>query len=582
MGKTKKNKRAQSFIQLGLFIGVLIFLNILANARIGGRSLYAKLDLTEEKRFTLTSATRDLLNEVDDVVFVRILLDGELPAGFKRLQTATREMLEDFRGRSGYVEYEFEDPNVGTTEQVNQRRQELAKYGIGPTRLQVENPDGRSVQYIYPYAVFEYKMRPPVAINLLENEIPGIPPEVVLNNSVSLLEYKLANAIQKLMNAANRKIILFTEGQGELAAAQTTDLERSLNAFYDTGRLDLDSVYAVSDEVSCLIIAKPMQRFSEKNRFKIDQYIMKGGKVMWLLDYLKVDLDSLYGRGRFMVQPYDLNLDDLLFKYGVRIENNMVLDVQSSKIELVVGEMGGAPQFEKFPYPYHPVLTFGPKDHPIVKNLGPVNVFYPSTIDTTVRTRTAVEETVLLRTSPYSRYQRSPVEIGFDFLRQPMDNSKFNKPRQPVGVLLEGVFPSFYQNRIPRDMAQTLERINEPFRKESEPTKMIIVTDGDLAKDPIVPGDPSYHPLGYNRFDNYTFANKDFLINSIEYLLDDRGLIAARNRDVKLRLLDTVKAKAEKTKWQLINIVLPLFFLIAFGLAYSYWRRRKYGATNVD
>ena len=577
MGKTnKKSKQAQSLLQLGLFIGVIIFLNILANARIGGKPMYVKIDLTEEKRFTLTDATKDLIGEIDDVVFVRILLDGELPAGFKRLQSATREMLEDFRGQNPYIEYEFDDPNVGTTEEINQRRNDLAKSGIGPTRLRVANADGSSVQYIYPYAIFEYKMRPPVAINLLENEVPGVPEEVILNKSVNLLEYKLANAIQKLVTATDRPAILFTEGQGELTSRQTSDLERSLNAFYDTGRLNLDSIYAISAEAACLIVAKPTQPFSDRDKFIIDQYVMKGGKVFWLLDYLNVDLDSLYGRGSFTVIPHELNLDDLLFEYGIRIENNLVLDMQSSQIELVIGNMGGAPQFEKFPYPYHPVIASGPDDHPIVRNLGPVNLFYPSSIDTTVRTKTPVKETILLKTSPLSRYQRSPLELNFDFLRYDLDPSKFNKPNQPVGVLMEGVFTSLHENRITPPMRQMLEQINEPFRKVSEETKMIVVTDGDLAKDPFVPGDPSYHPLGYNRFDDYTFANKDFLVNCIEYLLDNRGLINARNRDVKLRLLNTVKADEERTKWQLINIVLPLVFLGVFGLLYHYWRRRKY------
>lgn len=579
MSKTKKySKQVQSFIQLGLFIGVVIFLNILANARIGGRPLYTKIDLTEEKRFTLTDATQELIREVDDVVFVRILLDGDLPAGFKRLRTATREMLEDFRGINPYIEYEFDDPNVGTTEQINQRRDDLAKRGIGPTRLRVENADGSSIQYIYPYAIFEYKMRPPVAINLLENEVPGVPQEVVLNNSVSLLEYKLANAVQKLLTATNRPAILFTEGQGELTARQTSDLERSLSAFYDTGRLNLDSIYTISKEAACLIVAKPTRPFSERDKFILDQYVMKGGKVLWLLDYLNVDLDSLYGRGSYLVMPRELNLDDLFFEYGIRLENDLVLDMQCSQIELVVGSMGGAPQFEKFRYPYHPVITSGPDAHPIVRNLGPVNLFYPSSIDTTVRTKTPVRETVLLTSSPYSRYQRSPVEIDFDFLRYDLDPSKFNKPNLAVGVLMEGIFPSFNENRITQSMREMLEQINEPFRKISEETKMIVVTDGDLAKDPVVPGDPSYHPLGYNRFDNYTFANKDFLINCIEYLLDDRGLLNARNRNVKLRLLNTVKAEEERAKWQLINILTPLAFLGLFGFFYNYWRRRKYAS----
>lgn len=566
-----------------LFVGILLFINILANARFGGRSLYTYFDLTEEKRFTLTQGTQNLLAELDDVVYVNILLEGEFPAGFKRLQTSVREILDDFRAESGYVEFSFEDPNIGTKEEINDRRKTLADINVRPTTLNLGDADSREQRLIYPYAIFYYKGRQ-MPVNFLENEVPGVPTEVILNNSIGLLEYKFANAIQKLQLGVEKPVIFFTTGHGELEPAETADLERAIRPFYNTGRLYLDSVVSISEEVSALVVAKPRFSFSEKDKFKIDQYVMKGGKVLWLLDRMRADLDSLLGRREYLATTYsedNLNLEDLLFKYGARIVPNLVLDVQCTKIELAVGQVGQAAQFDKFNYPYHPVVV-PVSDHPVVKSLGPLNLLYPSTIDTTVRTKTPVEKTVLLQSSPYSRFQMQPIALNFEILRYPLDPTKFNKPAQPLAVLLEGTFTSMYENRVTQELLDGLQQLNETFRTESTPTKMIVVADGDVAKDPIVPGAKTYYPLGYNRFENYTFANKDFLVNAIEYLLDDKGVIEARAKDVRLRLLDTVKAQDERTYWQLFNIGIPLLFLTLFGIGYNWWRRRRFGKSKAS
>ncbi|MCH2084595.1 MAG: gliding motility-associated ABC transporter substrate-binding protein GldG [Saprospiraceae bacterium] len=578
MSKDKKsNRRFQSVIQLGLFIGIILFINILANVRFGNMALYTTLDLTEEGRFTLTEGTRNLLQDLDEVVYVNILLEGDFPAGFKRLQRSTQEVLDDFRGESGLIEYAFEDPAQGTIQEINDRRKKLAEIGVIPVQVSIYDKQEASKKVIYPFAILYYKGRS-ISVNLLENETPGVPPEVTLNQSIALLEYKMANAIQKLQQDVNRPIIMYTSGHGELGQPETADLDRTLNAFYNLGRLNLDSIVSISDEVSALIVAKPRGSFTEKDKFKIDQYVMRGGKVLWMIDRMRADLDSLLGRREYLAVEYsedNFNLEDLLFRYGVRMEPNLLLDMRNSKIELAVGKVGNSAQFEKFAYPYHPILV--PKnDHPIVKSLGPVNVFYPSTIDTAVRTKTAVDKTVLLETSEYTRYQLTPVALDFNFLRYPLDPKKFNQKPQPVAVLMEGIFPSMYENRVSEEMLSGLEELGETFNTKSEPTRMIVVSDGDLAKDPIVPGRQEYFPLGYNRFENFTFANKDFIVNAIEYLLDDNGVIEARAKEVKLRLLDVVRAEKEQTYWQFFNIGLPLLFLGIFGAAYTFWRRRKY------
>lgn len=571
MSKIFRNK-VQTLLQLGLLTIAVILVNILANARFGDKALYGHIDLTEEKRFTLTSGSKQLLREVDDVIFVRVLLDGEFPAGFKRLQNATRDMLAKFRSENSLVEYEFEDPAAGTNNEVSERRKQLAEDGIRPINLRLKDRQGTSERLIYPYAVFYYKGRN-IVVNLLENEVPGVPPEVILNNAVELLEYKFANAIQKLRITA-KPIIVFSTGNGELEPLETADLEKSLRPYYDTGRLNLDSMSSVPQEVAALVIAKPRYPFSEKSKFKLDQYVMNGGKVLWLIDALRIDMDSLRTRERYLATEYTLNLDDLLFQYGARLKTNLVLDYRSTGIQLVTGIVGNAPQFDYFKYPYH-VVALPSVNHPIVKSLDGVNLQYVGTIDT-IKTKTPVKKTVLLESSQRSMLQYSPVTMDFEFLRYDLDSSKFNKQNLPMALLLEGTFSSLYENRMEQDMLNMLQQIGKPYRAESLPTRMIVVADGDVAKNKINIEKQSYSPLGYNEVDRYLFANKDFVINSLEYLLDEQGVAEARGREVKLRMLDTVQAQEEKTKWRLINIALPLALLALFGWVFQWWRKRRW------
>ena len=441
-------KQAQAIVQLLSLLGILVALNYAGNSRLGKTPLYGQLDLTEEKRFTLSPATRNMLYQLEDAVDVAILLEGDFPAGFKRLQTAAVELIEDFQAISPYIQYRFDNPNEGDTEQINQRREELAKDNILPTRLTVNSNNERSQQYIYPWAVFYYKGRS-LKVNLLENDIPGQDQELVLNNSVALLEYKFANAIQKLQTVL-RPVVAFTSGHGELNPLETADLEKSLREHYDTGRLNLDSTVAISTDLDVLVVAKPQTAFSEKDKFKIDQYIMNGGKVLWLIDRINVSLDSLRGK-EYMPLDYETDLEDLFFNYGFRIQPNLVLDLQNSRIPLATSMMGNQPQFEYFSYPYHLVVT--PKgSHAISRGVGPVNLLYSSSIDTTVQVKTPIRKTVLLESTAKTMLQYLPLEMNFRFLEYEPDTERYNKSVQPLALLLEGVFPSLYRNRVTESM----------------------------------------------------------------------------------------------------------------------------------
>ncbi len=568
------NRRTQTLLQFSLGLAVVLLLNIVANSRMGGRPLYGALDLTEEKRYTLTSGTKQLLENQEDIIFVRVLLDGEFPAGFKRLQEAAREMLEDFRSVSPYIEYEFYNPNEGSVDEINQRREQYKEDGILPVNLRVKGVEGTSTTSIFPYAIF-YKGERSIPVNILENEVPGVPSDVVLNNAVALLEYKFANAIQKL-NQSYKEVIAFSSGQGELPPIKTADLEKELRNYYEVGRLELDSVAVIPQEIAALVVAKPTQPFTDKNKFKIDQYVMNGGKVVWMLDRVAVDLDSLQGRPEFYPATYDLNIDDLLFRYGVRLNDDLVQDLRCSRIPLATGVLGNAPQFDLFRYPYH-VLALPQTNHPVVRSLEAVNFYYPSSIDLSPRTKTPIDKTILLMSSDAARYQKLPVGLDFDFLRYDLDPSKFQRDSLVMAVLLEGTFPSMYENRLSEDNLAVLQQIGVEYKSQSVPNSMIVISDGDVAANPVRP-DGSVLPLGLNVYEKYQFSNKDFLINSLEYLLDQGGIIQARGKEVRLRMLNNERAEAEASFWRILNIGLPVVLLLLFGFVYFLLRRRKYAA----
>ena len=537
--------------------------------------LPGRLDLTEEGRFTLTEATEEVVENIQDPLLVEVLLEGEFPAGFQRLRSSVEELLRDLSDINGRLEYTFTDPNDGDIAEVNKNRELLAKQGINPINFQVRDADGQSDRLLYPYAVVTYRDQTSL-VNLLENNIPGQSPEVALNNSVSLLEYKIANAIQKLQRR-RKPLIAFTTGHGELTELQTRDLARTLSPYYDVARINLDTMGGFGPEqLGALLVAKPLLPFTEREKFIIDQYVMRGGRVIWMVEKLRVNLDSLRVRpGSFIPPDSDLNLDDLLFRYGFRVEPNLVLDAQSTRVPLVVGQVGNAPQFDLRPWPYHVLANPNPA-HPITRALQPVNLFFASEIDTTVRTKTSIDNTVLLATTGNSTVRLSPVRVDLESARYDLKPDDFTGGPYPLAVLAEGVFPSLYENKLGSDFAAALAEIGQDFIAESAPTKMIVITDGDVAKNQIDPVRNAFKPLGLNPFDQYVFDNKDFLVNAIEYLFDTDGIVAARNREVKLRLLDAARARAEERYWQTLNVVAPLVLLALFGVAYNYLRRRRF------
>lgn len=557
----------RSLIKLGLVVGIAIFLNIL------GSAFFTHIDLTEEKRFTLAEPTLQMLqalNSTENVAYVEVLLEGEFPAGFKRLQRSVEELLDDFRSQSGgKIEYTFTDPNQGTTETVNARRNELREQGVVPTNLRIQETDGTSEKFIYPYARISYKSRT-AWVDLLDEDAPGNTPDEQLNHSISKLEYQFANAIHRLQ-IGTREIVAFTHGHGELNEYERADLVKNLRAYYEVGTFTLDSASVIPQNVKVLIVAKPKAPFSDRDKFLLDQYVMNGGKVIWLIDRLNVELDSMRSTGNYVARDYNLDLDGMLFKYGARVNPDLVLDMQSSRIPMVIDPSGNQ---ELFVWPYFPIV-FPNIDHPMVKSLDGVNMFFPSSIDT-IKTKTDVKKTILLTTSENGRMQPNITRLNFEILRYDLDPAQFKKPNIPLAVLLEGEFPSFFENKVTEDMKATLAQINQEFKPVSVPTKMLVVSDGDIARNSVDPATGSPRPLGENRYERYIFANKDFLLNAIEYMRDESGIIEARSKEVKLRLLNTQRAKDESGLWQLLNIGLPLLILALFGLVYNLVRSWRF------
>lgn len=552
------SKKAGDLLLVANGIGLVVLLNSLA-------ALYFfRIDLTEEKRYTIKPQTKELLRNLEDEVFVEVFLEGDLNPGFKRFQKSVYETLEEFRIYShNKVKFVFTDPAQAQGQKArNEFMSDLAAKGITPMNV-IENENGQRVEkFIFPGALVSYEGFETGVMLLKGNRAQSA--QEVLNESIEGTEYELANAIYKLSNN-NRKKIGLLRGHGELDSLQIASFNNSLLEQYDVFKVDLSKKQKVNG-YHLLIAAKPKFQFSEADKYKIDQYIMHGGKVLFLLDRLEANMDSA-SRNDYFAFPYNLNLDDQLFKYGVRINPDLVEDRVSGKYPIVVGTAGNRPQIMQLEWPFFPLVNQY-ADHPITRNLDASMAKFASSIDTVKSI--GVKKTPLLFSSPYSRKMVAPVKVGVDDLRRQLKEGNFNDGKIPLAYLLEGKFTSIYKNRFRPEGADP-----SGFLEASLPTKIIVVADGDIVRNDVNPRDGKPQMLGYDPFTKYTFANQDLLMNMVAYLTDEGGLINARNKEVKIRPLDKEKIK-ERSFWQVINIGLPLLALLVFGIARTYFRRIKY------
>ncbi len=540
-----------------ILIIALILVNFLAT------KAYKRFDLTKDKRYTLSEITHNILKNIDDPAVITVYLEGDFPSEFKRLQTETKQHLEELKTINKHIKFRFIEPL--------DRAEELIKQGLQPSRLSVQEGGKISEAVIFPWATIEYNNKIE-NISLLANQTTGSQEEQ-LQNSIQNLEYTFVNAIHKISAEKKQKIAIL-RGNGELDDIYLVGFLRQLRQYYKLAPFTLDSVSKNPQktlqqltEYSLIIIAKPSEKFTEQEKFTLDQYIMNGGKSLWLIDNINAELDSLMQTGETLAFNRDLNLTDQLFSYGIRINYDLIKDIQSSTIRLASGNTGNQTQYQDFPWHYN-LLVMPKGNHPITSNIGQVSLRFSSTIDTL---KNAIDKTILLQSSEYSKPLGTPRLISLNEVAKKPSQKDYNNGNQTLGILLEGEFSSAYANRI-KPFETSL------YKGKSNPNKMIIIADGDIIANQIFQGQPL--DLGLDKWTKIRYDNALFLMNTINYMLNDSGLLKLRSKSIQLQFLDKQKAFKERTYWQLLNVAFPLIILAIFGFLYNYLRKRKFGTLQ--
>jgi ABC-2 type transport system permease protein len=564
---TLKNKILTRF---ALVIGILVLINIVSTR------LHKRLDVTAEQRFSLSESTKKMLKGLKEDVVIEVYLKGSLPAGFERLREGTMDVLQEFKEYGGNrIKFSFINPIEGKNDAEKQAiYQTLSAKGINPVNLKIQRDedDGYSEKIIFPSANIAYNQKEN-SISLLESHM-SMTPDEKLNYAQSLLEYKFASAIKQLILPGKKKVA-YVVGDGQMIGVNTIDMLSTLEKYYDVDTLDLNQNIEISKVYSAAIICKPNLTFDERNKFKLDQYIMQGGHVLWLLDQLRMELDSLKTSDATMAVDYNLNLDDMLFKYGVRINPDLIEDyMQSNPIPVTVGQVGDQPDIRKLPWMYFP-FSIPTSKHPIVNNMDAIMFSNVSSLDTVANPE--IKKTILLTTSERSRRVPSPVRISLSSLKFKPQPEMFKEKNIPMAVLLEGKFSSVFANRVdPNFLKVYTDSLKKDYAIEcAQPNKMIVVSDGDVFLNDF---SQNRGPMecGYYKITDQFFANKIFILNCMEYLTDDFGLLEARNKTLQLRLMDGVRIKEEQLLWQIINIALPIGIVLFFASGYFFFRRKKY------
>ena len=535
--------------RITLFIGILVGINVIA------AFMFFRWDLTQEKRYTISDATKKLLQNLDHQVVIKVYLTGDFPAGFERLERAIQETLESFVDEGGSnVAYHFIEP---TDPKLQEK---LIEKGLIPTNLFANEEGKRTERLVFPGAVLVYEGKE-YPVQLLKGN-KSATPEQQLNQSYEGVEFELASAIRRLAQKDRKRIGILVR-HTKVPPPRFSDFLANLQQNYD---LYFDVQNPENwDKGDLLIISKPDTPFDEDEKFRLDQFVMRGGKLLLFADGARVDSVSLEGT---FAQPLDINLDDLLFKYGCRINQNLIKDLSCAMIPLNVGNMGDKPQIKPMPWRFFPLINnFG--KHPIVRNLDALYARFPSSIDT-IQVE-GIKKTPLLLSSRYTQLRKAPVLVGYNEARQQPDPREYNAGEKPIAMLLEGSFSSLYNNRLlPNDPRM------KSFVGKSKPTQIIVVSDGDLIVNDIDYKRDAPLPLGYDRLSGNTFANRDFALYAVDYLADSEGLITARNKQVTLRPLDKLRLKEERTQWQLLNLLGPLVLIGLIGAAWQWNRKRRY------
>ncbi len=553
----RKSNKIKSLL---ILLVILVALNFLAS------EFYLRFDLTQDQRYSLSPAAKEIVADVEQPVIFDVFLEGSFPSEFRRLRNETRQMLEEFSAYNRNIKFNFVDP-LEEGDDANAIAEEFYKMGMTPARLNVQENGKNSESIIFPWAIANYGDKT-VKIPLLKNQI-GATDEERVNASVQQLEYSLADGLSKLIYPREKKIAVM-RGNGELPDAQIADFIKTIQKYYFMAPFTLDSAatnpektLADLKEYDLVLEPKPTQPYSENEKYVLDQYLMNGGKMLWLAETTNMETDSLFNeRGTAIALPRNLNLGDYFFSYGIRINPEIVNDLYSAPIILASGD-GNNTRFNPYPWFYSP-LTSSPNDHPIINNIEAVKFEYANPIDTLAND---IKKTILLSSSPRTKLEGVPTQISLNMVGEKPDMSTYDAGEQPLAVLLEGRFKSVYKNRIkPFEISNPLD--------EGKESKMLVISDGDVIKNDIQAGKPL--ELGFQRYTGNTYGNKEFLLNSVNYLLDDTGLIDIRSKEINLAFLDKEKTAAQREQWQLINLAGPLLLLIIFGVSFRFYRKKKY------
>jgi gliding-associated putative ABC transporter substrate-binding component GldG len=558
IGNILDSKTLQHALQLMIVITLVILANIISSR------YFFRVDLTQDQRFSISDASKSMLNQLNDVIYIEVYLDGDLPAGFKRMRSAIEETLEEFKVYShNRIQYQFVNPDAAVSEKSrNQFIGNIARKGVQPTDVFLTENGNRIQKRIIPGAVVTYGSRE-LGVQLFKGNSTASPEERI-NQSIEGIEYELAHAIYEL-TAVGQSTVGLVRGHRELDSLNFYSFRTALEHQFRVVEVDLGQA---DIQVDVLILAQPKTRFTPIEKYHLDQYIISGGKTLFMIDKLAVNMDSAnVGTYSF---PYDLDLDDQLFRYGVRINNDLVQDYVSGTYPVVVGNAGDQPQIQLLQWPFYPVVnTFS--EHVIVRNIDALITRFTSSIDTVKAD--GIAKTVLFSTSPYARKTMAPVPVDINITRENLSPDRFTQSNIPLAYLLEGSFTSYFKNKFLPARAN-----QNNFQEQGVPTKMIVIADGDMARNEIDPRTGAPLPLGRDPFsrDGFIFANEDLLINGINYLLAGDGIISARAKVIKIRPLDKVKVNAHRLWWQMINILLPILLLLAFGILLLILRKRKY------
>ncbi|MCB0455120.1 MAG: gliding motility-associated ABC transporter substrate-binding protein GldG [Aequorivita sp.] len=556
----------KNIVSLAVLIGGLILLNVIGNY------FYKRFDLTQDKRFTLSKEAKEIVDNVNSPIIVDVFLKGNFPAEFRRLQSETEQLLDEFSAYNDNIKFEFINP----TEKGNEAFQsQFEKFGLTPAQVSVTESGKQSTELVYPWALAHHDGKS-VKIPLLKNQL-GATSEERVNSSLQNLQYAFADGFKKLATQKSKKVAVL-KGNGEYDDRYIADFFGTLRDYYFIAPFTLDSVSSNPEKTlkalerfDLIIAAQPTESFSDAEKYVLDQYIMNGGKSLWLLDATQMQVDTI--SGKTFAFGRDLNLNDFFFKYGIRINPNLVKDVYSAPIVLANGDEREA-QYNRYPWFFSP-LSSSASNHPIVSNIEAVKFDYASAIDTLPNN---IKKTVLLSTSPISKIVGLPFPIDFDVeipknlqvVNEGPNPNEYNAGEVPLAVLLEGNFTSAFKNRVkPIKLAGDLKNIDD-----GKPSKMVVISDGDIIKNQLQGNRPL--ELGFDKMTNSFYGNKEFLLNTVNYLLDDSGLINIRTRQIAVPFLDPQKTVEQRTKWQVLNLLLPLGLLTLFGIAFALYRKRIY------